>query len=163
MDLVLWVSLVFSAFSARISAQKFKWCSFSAPEIQRTLYQMMTMGKTACSDSFHWKKWTNLQHLERLQHQKCCTIWPLGGRSTVACMLFFAQLASPCRSTEVSPWLAVMISVDFDLDVALRTQIPVFHSKLKQNCEFSELVPIMFQIVLVFPISARKSAIFSEH
>ena len=52
-------------------------------------------GQDHMSHSFHWKKWVDLQHLERLQHQKCCTIWPSGGRSTEACMLFFAQLASP--------------------------------------------------------------------
>ena len=50
----------------------------------------------------------------------------------------------------MSPGLAVMISVDFDSDVALRTQIPLsnrfHHSKLKQWLkEFSELVPLMFR------------------
>ena len=63
----------FLAFSARFRAQNFKKCSFSAPEIQRTLCQMMMMGKTTYSDSFHWKKWIDLQHLERLQQQRCCT------------------------------------------------------------------------------------------
>ena len=70
----------------------------SAPEIQQTQCQMMVIGKTTFSDSFHWKKWTDLQHLERLQHQKCCTIWPSGStsRSTEASMhALFAQLSSP--------------------------------------------------------------------
>ena len=51
---------------------------------------------------------------------------------------FFAQLASPvdlpkchCDFLFHFPLLAGIISVDFDLDVALRTQIPVFHSKLR--------------------------------
>ena len=38
----------------------------------------------------------------------------------------FAQFASPVDlTTEMSPRLAVMISVDFHSDVAFRTQIPV--------------------------------------
>ena len=38
----------------------------------------------------HCGKWTDLQvqHLERLQLQKCCKIWPSRSRSTEACMLF---------------------------------------------------------------------------
>ena len=35
----------------------------------------------------------------------------------------FCAVSKPC--TEVSPGLAVMISVDFDPDVVLRTQIPL--------------------------------------
>ena len=51
--------------------------------------------------------------------------------------------------------LAVMISVDVDSDVALRTQIPRFqHSKLKKS-EFSELVP-MFRNSARFPIVLEK-------
>ena len=72
-------------------------CSFSAPEIQQTLCQMMMIGKTTCSGSFHWKKWTDLQHLERLQHQKCCTIWPSGSRLTEACKLFLRSSAPKCH------------------------------------------------------------------
>ena len=61
----------------------------------------------------------------------------------------FAQLASPVDlSTEMSPGLAVMISVDFDSDVALRTQIPISnrfqHSKLKQ----------WLKVVRIFRVSA---------
>ena len=41
----------------------------------------------------------------------------------------FCAVSEPCRSTGMSPGLAVMISVDFDSDVALRTQIPVFNTK----------------------------------
>ena len=36
----------------------------------------MMVGKTTCSDSFHWKKRIDLQHFTRLQHQQCCTILP---------------------------------------------------------------------------------------
>ena len=168
------------------------------------------MGKTTCSDSFHWKKWTCLQHLEKLQHQKCCTIWPSGSRllpwpkkrtiieirgeknavpRVISCSIrrdqrraspirdcprllpcadrawssmishveqrssrhesrgwffflarvldrqkhacSFCAVSEPCRSTEMSLWLAGIISVDFDSEVTLRTQVPVFHSKLR--------------------------------
>ena len=37
----------------------------------------------------------------------------------------FWAASEPCRSTDMSPGLAVMTSIDFDSDVALRTQIPV--------------------------------------
>ena len=81
--------------------------TLSAPEIQQTQCQMKMMGKTTCSDSLHWKKWTDLQHLERLQHQKCCTKWPSGSRSTDACMLFLrssaASPASKCHS-DMQSW-----------------------------------------------------------
>ena len=61
---------------------------------------------------------------------KCCTIWPSGSRSTEACMLFLRSWqAAPC--IEMSPWLAVMISVDFELDEVLWTQIPVSTPKLR--------------------------------
>ena len=135
------------------------------------------MGKTTCSDSFYWKKWIDLQHLERLQHQMCCTImlWPSGTTlakkknhhrdsrrekrcSTCDIMLDQARSAqgksdprlpatfvvdrqkraySFCAvselCTEMSPWLAVMMSVDIKLDVVLRTQIPWVRNRFQHS------------------------------
>ena len=62
----------------------------------------MMMGKTTSSDSFHWKKWIDLQHLERLQLLKCCMIWPSGSRSTEACMLFLCSLRALHRNVTVT-------------------------------------------------------------
>ena len=57
----------------------------------------------------------NTKSIARYDHQ-------VVDRQKQACMYFLRSYSEPCRSTEMSPGLPVMISVHFDLDVAHRTQ-----------------------------------------
>ena len=92
-----------------------KWWSWARPHVQ--IHSIERSGQI-CNI---WRGCNN-KSVARYDHQ-------VVDRQKHACS--FCAVSEPCRSTEMSPWLAGIISVDFDSEVALRTQVPVFHSKLR--------------------------------